>query len=153
MKKFNLILCLFAALAISLNGCKKKSDGDNLDDYNKLKSAKFTITTSNLLSSDNFNVLFTGAQAQGQAKTIFKINGVEQANKINLQLSYAQLKEGVTVETTTPLSTVVMNVSGYSSTASHTFSFIVKPVINGEVKPDISATLTYANAYTQSYTY
>ena len=153
MKKLSLVICLITFSALIFTGCKKGSNDDqNLDDYNTLKSAKFTITTANLLTSDNFNIIFTGGDAQGAATTILKINGTPQTNQRNVVLTYAQLKAGVTVETTTPLNTLVMGISGYSGTANHTFSFFIKPVINGTAQADLSGTLTQTS-YTKDFTY
>lgn len=155
MKKLILFLSVLTISAITFTGCKKKDGGgDNLDQYNKVKSAKFVLTTNDLQASDRFVVVFSGGDAQGQASTIFSINGTPQSNQRNLNLTYAQLKAGVTIETTTPLNTVVMNISGFADPAlAHNFSFRIKPTINGEVKADIAATIASSPAYTQQFTY
>lgn len=154
MKKLSLMLCLWIVGIVVLGGCKKPANDDqNLDDYNTVKSAKFVITTTNLAANDNFSIQFTGGDTQGAAQTMFKVNGAVQANQRTFFLTYAQLKAGVTVESTTPLNTITVLISGYSVTAGHTFSFLLKPVINGAAGKDVSATLNSTTSYTELFDY
>lgn len=155
MKKFVLFLSVLAIGAITFTGCKKKDGGgDDLDQYNKIKSAKFTVTTTGLQTTDRFTFLFSGSDAQGQTSTIFKVNGEPQTNQRNVVLTYAQLKAGVTVESAIPLANIVMDISGFADPAvPHTFTFRVKPVINNETKTDITATIGSSPAYGQQFSY
>lgn len=126
------------SLFVFVSCSKDKKD----DDGPGSKNMKFTITTSGLQATDDFDVLFAGGDVQGTATTMFKVNGVTQNNQRSVEISKEQMMAGqVIVETTTPLFTVAVSWGGSSGTEGHTFDFKLEPVVNGAAKPAITKTI------------
>jgi hypothetical protein len=151
MKKAILWVNLILLGVFVFSGCSSKKD--NPAPSIKEQNMKFTLTTTGLQATDDFDLNITGGTVEGSASTLFKINGVVQNSQRLVTITNAQLRAGqVVVETNVPLFYAAVTIGGFSGTDGHTFTFKLEPVIGGTAQPTITQTFTTAT-YTNQYTY
>lgn len=153
MKKAILWINLILLGALVFSGCSsKKNDPAPTPPSQTQKNMKFTITTTGLLASDDFDLAIVGTTTQGTT-SLFKLNGVVQSNQTSLTITNAQLRAGqVTIETTTPIYFAAISVGGFSGTAGHSFTYKLDATIDGTAQPSVSKTVT-TEAYTADFQY
>ncbi|MEZ2336030.1 hypothetical protein [Mucilaginibacter sp. RCC_168] len=152
MKKAILWINLVVLGLLTFSGCSSKKD-DPTPPAQTQKNMKFTITTTGLLASDDFDFVIVGTTVQGTETTLFKLNGVVQPNQKALTITNAQLRAGqVVIETTTPIFAAAISTGGFSATNGHSFTFKLEPVIDGAAQPVINKTIT-TTVYTGDFQY
>ena len=153
MKKAILWINLVVFGLLIFGGCSSKKNDPTPPPSQAQKNMKFTLTTTGLLASDDFDLAIVGSTTSGNATTIFKLNGVVQPNQTSLTITNAQFRAGqVVIETTTPIFIAAISTGGFSATAGHSFTFKLEPVVDGAAQPVITKTIT-TTPYTGDFQY
>ncbi|MDN5284402.1 MAG: hypothetical protein JWR38_676 [Mucilaginibacter sp.] len=153
MKKAILWVNLILLGVLVFSGCSSKKNDPAPTPTTTQKNMKFTITTTGLLASDDFDLAVVGSTAQGTTTTIFKLNGVVQSNQTSLVITNEQLRAGqVVIETTTPIYLAAFSASGFSATNGHSFTFKMEPSIDGVAQATVNKTVT-TTVYTADFQY
>ncbi|MGN8071415.1 hypothetical protein [Mucilaginibacter sp. SG564] len=125
---------------------------------------KFTITVAGIASTGNqglINLVFNGVEAAdptNKTKTLWKINGAEQQNQTLLKFNALDFPQGkpttITIESTVPLYSPVVNLHFANATLLPAYTISVKAEEDGKVQvDDESISITGANIYDHTYTY
>jgi len=141
MKKAILWINLVVFGLLIFSGCSSKKNDPAPTPTQK--NMKFTLTTTGLLASDDFDFVIVGTTVQGTETTLFKVNGVVQPNQKSLSITNAQLRAGqVVIETTTPIYAAAIATGGFSATNGHSFTFKMEPVVDGVAQAVVNKTIT-----------
>lgn len=147
MKKLLLMSSLAVISAFTFTSCSKDDDNGPSNS----KNYKFTFKQTGMVAGDDMLVIIAGADLNGSAQTMFKVNGEVQSNQRTINITAAKFLAGdVVVESTTPLYTLGMGIDA-SNAGGTPFTIKVIPVVNGNTQPEINASVS--STFSGNYNY
>lgn len=159
MKNFQISTFFGAALllicAISSCGKSNKDTAPGITSHN----VKFTITVAGGAAADNpalINLVFNAAATSN--KTIWAINGVQQANEAVLKLSGTDFPSGKTttlvITSLVPVYDANANLRFANSASLPAYTISYKAEIDGKIQnDDENISINGTNVYDHTYTY
>lgn len=156
MKKISIIATTLLA-SVLFGACSKSDSGSSttpVNDYNKVKTAKFTITVTGSLEDYDQSLFIFSSGTAGGGSTVWKVNGETRTNEGAISINEDDFAKKTTyvVELTQPVAAIAASISCINFDAP--FSFSYKAEINGKVVKDIvNETVTDKDDYKADYSY
>ncbi|MEO5910447.1 MAG: hypothetical protein ABIP95_06140 [Pelobium sp.] len=153
MNKFKFIL-LITFCATSLFSCKK---GNETPSNSSDKNLKLTVTVSgfNKAEGDYISFVAVGSPVNSDNKTIWKINGVAQANEQGIGLSGDDFSGSVktyVLESNVPINIGSVSIQGINFGSEFKISY--KAELNGKIlNNDENISVAVDKDYTHNYNY